>query len=458
MRWRKDDRQQPDDSPDLPAEEWLSQFRPVRPDALTSADRDAAGQPARQPAAQPGPAQGRRDRPASPAQPVDAGRDPRRGRPNDGRYGDDARYGDDGRHGDDARYGDDGRHGDDGRRGGTDDRRAAAGWETGSGQVAPSWETGSGQVAPSWGTGPSQAAPDRERRQDSYRRDELHRAGPLDDTASQRPAFDGHRPSAGGQRPGSADRKGNDGYRPAPGGQRPGSADRKGYDASGERNRGVPGPDPRRPAYDDRRVSNSYPAGPDARYQARDGRGDGNGFRPDVDPRRTARDGRPAGPQPARDVRGPAYGNGDGSAAGQDPWRPAYEGAGERDGYRPGRPSTPASAGEFARDVRGQAATGEYRGEGRGQAPERDRQRPEVDGLPAERAGFRTDWEVLRAVRDGLRANGDASRSEGADRLGRDGIRPDVARQDVGSGQQDPLSGAPGPERDSWLRRSGAPA
>jgi len=41
VRWRRDDRQQPDDSPDLAAEDWLKEFRPVRPDALTAADRDA---------------------------------------------------------------------------------------------------------------------------------------------------------------------------------------------------------------------------------------------------------------------------------------------------------------------------------------------------------------------------------------------------------------------------------
>ncbi len=41
MRWRRDDRQQPDDSPDLAAEDWLKEFRPVRPEALTAADRDA---------------------------------------------------------------------------------------------------------------------------------------------------------------------------------------------------------------------------------------------------------------------------------------------------------------------------------------------------------------------------------------------------------------------------------
>ena len=41
MRWRREDRQEPDDLPDLPAEDWLKEFRPVRPDALTAADRDA---------------------------------------------------------------------------------------------------------------------------------------------------------------------------------------------------------------------------------------------------------------------------------------------------------------------------------------------------------------------------------------------------------------------------------
>jgi hypothetical protein len=58
VRWRRDDRQQPDDRPDLPAEEWLSQFRPVRPDALTSADPDAAARErVRPPAGATGPAE-----------------------------------------------------------------------------------------------------------------------------------------------------------------------------------------------------------------------------------------------------------------------------------------------------------------------------------------------------------------------------------------------------------------
>ena len=40
VRWKREDRQQPDDRPDLPAEDWLREFRPVRPDAFTAADRD----------------------------------------------------------------------------------------------------------------------------------------------------------------------------------------------------------------------------------------------------------------------------------------------------------------------------------------------------------------------------------------------------------------------------------
>jgi hypothetical protein len=53
VRWRRDDRQQLDDSTDLPAEEWLSQFRPVRPDALTSADPDAVVRQSMQPGSGP---------------------------------------------------------------------------------------------------------------------------------------------------------------------------------------------------------------------------------------------------------------------------------------------------------------------------------------------------------------------------------------------------------------------
>ena len=45
VRWKRDDRQEPDDRPDLAAEEWLAEFRPVRPDTLTAADRDAARPP-----------------------------------------------------------------------------------------------------------------------------------------------------------------------------------------------------------------------------------------------------------------------------------------------------------------------------------------------------------------------------------------------------------------------------
>jgi hypothetical protein len=43
VRWRRDDRQPPDEPKDADAENWLSEFRPVRPDALTAADGDAKG-------------------------------------------------------------------------------------------------------------------------------------------------------------------------------------------------------------------------------------------------------------------------------------------------------------------------------------------------------------------------------------------------------------------------------
>jgi len=43
VRWRRDDRQPPDEHPDTAAENWLNEFRPVRPDALTAADADAGG-------------------------------------------------------------------------------------------------------------------------------------------------------------------------------------------------------------------------------------------------------------------------------------------------------------------------------------------------------------------------------------------------------------------------------
>ncbi len=42
---RKREERRTDDHADIPADEWLSQFRPVRPDAFTSADRDAAARP-----------------------------------------------------------------------------------------------------------------------------------------------------------------------------------------------------------------------------------------------------------------------------------------------------------------------------------------------------------------------------------------------------------------------------
>ena len=60
MRRRRGESIPPDDHANVPAEEWLSEFRPVRPDALTAADRDAASRaparpiPARQPEARGG--------------------------------------------------------------------------------------------------------------------------------------------------------------------------------------------------------------------------------------------------------------------------------------------------------------------------------------------------------------------------------------------------------------------
>jgi hypothetical protein len=61
VRWRREDRQQPDDRPDLGAEDWLKEFRPVRPDAFTAADRDAVRPSPRQTTA------GEWDRRAEPA-------------------------------------------------------------------------------------------------------------------------------------------------------------------------------------------------------------------------------------------------------------------------------------------------------------------------------------------------------------------------------------------------------
>ena len=52
MRRRRGESIPPDDHANVPAEDWLSEFRPVRPDALTAADRDAASRaPARPTAA-----------------------------------------------------------------------------------------------------------------------------------------------------------------------------------------------------------------------------------------------------------------------------------------------------------------------------------------------------------------------------------------------------------------------
>jgi hypothetical protein len=275
------------------------------------------------------------------------------------------------------------------------DRPDAASRATGR-RASSGWDTGSGQLAHGWDTGSGQFAPGRD-----------VGSGQLATGREGRP--DSHRRDDG-YRPGPLDdaatqRPVADAYRPLPDGQRPGAV-RQGPDGSGERNRRMPGPDPQWPAYGDRPVSNSYPAGPDPRYQARDGRGQGNGLASE--------------------------------------WRPAYEGRDERGEYRPARPSPASGADEYRRD-------------GRDLAPERHARRPELDPLPAERGGFRTDWEVLRAVRDGLRADGAAMRPEGADRFTRDGIRPDAPRRDADYGRPDPQSRPRAPERDSWPTHSGAP-
>ena len=606
MRWRRDNRQQPDDSPDLPAEEWLSQFRPVRPDALTSADRDAIAQPAGQPPH----ARGRRDRPNAPAQTIDDPRDAR---------SDPADRGLDGSHGRQGRNDDSWARAAAGPAGGSLEyedrgpesatqraqparpdavsretgRRAAPGWESGSGQFAPGWETDSGQYLPGWATNSRQRAPGgvrRPDRPDPNRRDDGHRGGPLDDAASQRTSGDGYRPLAeryrplgdgqrtapDGGRPGGdsnrpasdSSRPGSDRQRAASDSGRPGGMDGQGPRLSGERTSEVPGTDRPRSAYGDGRASDSRLAGPDADYQSRDRRGHGSELASDVDPRRSARDDRRGALDPARDVHRPAYGDdggsagdrnprrpaygndagfpggrdsrrpaygtddrsaggrdsrrpandtgegaagrrdpqrsaygtGGGSAASADSWRSArgndggsagsrdsgrrdYEGGGDRDGYRHGRQSPEADPGEFRPDARGAAGAvefardlpspppgrdgfrherpgiepgaGQHRPDARGPAPERDEQRPGLGRTPADRGGFRTDWEVLRAVRDGLRADVDALRSENEGNLGRNGIRNDPPPRDVGDGRPVTLGGLRAPEQDSSALRSG---
>ena len=541
MRWRKDNRQQPDDSPDLPAEEWLSQFRPVRPDALTSADRDAVAQPAGQAA----PARGWRDRPNVPAQTVDDPRDPRDERPDRGRGGSDGRQGrnDDSWARADARRAggsleraargpDSVTDAPQSARPGTSSsretvRRAAPGWETGSSQFAPGWETDAGQHSPRWETNSRQQATGSAQRPDPNGRDNGHRtAGPLDDTPSQRPAGDVNRPAAESYRPAAEryrsaadrDRPVADGQRTLSDGWRSRAMDRQGQHESGDRNSQAAGPDPRRSAHGDRRVSDSYLAGPDSPYQSRDARGYSDELASDVDPRRPARDGRPGGRDPVRDLHRPAdgnggsaggrdswrpgygngggsassrdssrsdYGSGGGSAGGRDPWRASHGGGEEREGNRHGRPSPETGAAEFRQSARAPAGAGEFRrsvptkAPGRDEfrperpgfelggdqylrdrqdsAPERGAQRPEPGRSPADRGGFRTDWEVLRAVRDGLRADVDAVRSADAGTQRRDGIRPDPSLRDAGYGRPETVSGSRAPDRESSPRQSEVP-
>src|ERR1700722_17558317 len=70
VRRKRDDRRLPDDRDDVPAEDWLKEFRPVRPEALTAADRDArhTGSPGAD-AREPGQDRGRPRRPAAPPRP-----------------------------------------------------------------------------------------------------------------------------------------------------------------------------------------------------------------------------------------------------------------------------------------------------------------------------------------------------------------------------------------------------
>ncbi len=169
--------------------------------------------------------------------------------------------------------------------------------------------------------------------------------------------------------------------------------------------------------------------------------------------------------RPARIRGGLAHERGDSHR--QDRPSPAA-GAGEfgRD------PRSPVGPGQFARDLHGLApardgfqaerpglapAADEYPRDRRGSTQERDGQRPEPDRFPAAPGGFRTDWEVLRAVRDGLRAEGDAA-PEVADRFGRDGLRPDVPpRPAAGYGRPDATSGQRTPERDTWTGAGRSP-
>lgn len=85
MRRKKEERREPDDRSDIPAEEWLSQFRPVRPDALTAADRYASPRSSALPSTEPA----SRSRPASAAEPDsrNGGRGRLRGRPDEGGRG-----------------------------------------------------------------------------------------------------------------------------------------------------------------------------------------------------------------------------------------------------------------------------------------------------------------------------------------------------------------------------------
>ena len=393
MRWRRDDRQQPDDRLDLPAEEWLSEFRPVRPDALTSADRDATRRPAH-PLEQPGSDPGARARASGQAEsggreagrPVprsqpDSGPDGRPG-PVDGRdqparrpasspsptrdheprgAGRSSYRAEVDRRDDDRR--DDDRRGVDRRDG---DRRGVQAPDGGRGDPAGR-DGGAGEFA---------AGRDNRRAQrpaDDGGRYYRNGAGTRDYLAGRVQAEDSNEQAGNGRR---------DGFEPDGDLQRRrGESDPQGFgrrDVSGGQ---APDRDPRgaaregyRDGYDRRNGGSGLAPDRDPRGSARESyRNGGSGLAPDRDPRGSAREGyRNGGSGLAsdRDPRGSAregYRNGydrpnggSGLAPGPNPRRPAddrYQGRNEyrpdragpepgRDGYRLDRPGVEPPPGE----------------------------------------------------------------------------------------------------------------
>ena len=264
MRWRRDDRQQPDDHPDVPAEEWLSQFRPVRPDALTSADRDATGRPT---AGQPGPGPWGADWAADPPDSGRGARRPRRDRTDSGRAADGPVQG--GR----ADSGSDGRQRRDNAWGQLAARPSAAGPDREPRSAdhptrAAGPDQRHGEVRAPGRQDPAEFPAERDYRPPlgpdrSWR--EGRSEGSPDDTASQRPVADWRR-RTGDDRPDYGGGAGTDGLGRSPD-PRPLA---RGFEL---------GPDPRRPAYDDR-GSGLEP--PDPRRSLHDGRGPRVEFVPDL--------------------------------------------------------------------------------------------------------------------------------------------------------------------------------